>query len=1070
MREAYEQEKILLMKELEDVSAALASARGKSAFVSPPVDSPPNQVGNHSSVDHAYRQADQSSGNTIDSTCGPVSSASDTSSPNQHSLVHTPKKVNDFSISPLSKATPDSPSSDDISHQKRRVDDTSSDNYDMERNLHNYSHEQQISKDSLDSRYEVSASKSSSKQSPPENVVVVEGDIADDKFLTSSGRSRRGKEGFTKTDLNDMSPPTKGVVLSTPLSPPSDQDIEDLSYAVDDLKKRLAVEKERSRQARDQVMELEQLLETQRETFQRHLELEKDIAQNMNPNVTMSTSESSTTPVQMKNHESLSFSSQDSQVSTPFANLTPDLKGREQHQYSTNSFTDTIPFPSQKAQQELGTQSSSSSPASLGDRLTNQHLSPTDDRVKDSSNLLTASRAQTSPIIKEVAAEDPELWPPMTTMSNQLQTVLQEALDHVNSASTETHDHHESNTYIHGALHKNRLLSLLHESFVISERLLRASQNPEVEDKYMKVYYNKEKQNELDTGVQSDIQSTGKFAASGVGKELSGLVQRVNLLEDIFNDEGSTGEHVPDKHLYLLRELRGRVVYLEEAMQSEITRRQSEWNCEKEKLLRELEDARHEASTMSELSSDGVEMIKKRYEHALQDAQDALVEQASSFTKQIELLEVELERAKTRDASMTMNNSSSSSNNTLVGDMETHLHMQKLLDAAASETDKYRKQLRDLEAKHDRELEHMRSQFDKYRRAQEQIVTSLEQQVVHAERQGRIDRALHSGAEGHKAGGSDVFSVGGDSEVSLTEIFGHDSVSPVEAEAILREIGYRVRVKQSELKAVLRALSLAGAATSSEEQKVMTENRIKTPNEDLLEARVEAAGMEVEQLYRLLERERKNNSNIQKVVTFSDNITEQQLTEDKKDPDTTISQSSIRDTTSRSKSTGKKNVSTSVLLSTRKAYAQEIDDLKSKRLQLEEAALSHKTEVSKLRHIISELKDQMQSLREDNSRKSKLLSAIRASKASDDNALEQWRHEVSESEEKLKRANRSLASKEAIVRDLRSKLEQLEAQLKSKSMQLAEVGAVEAIGETAKSWSFSELRHRYKASELEKSR
>jgi hypothetical protein len=565
-----------------------------------------------------------------------------------------------------------------------------------------------------------------------------------------------------------------------------------------------------------------------------------------------------------------------------------------------------------------------------------------------------------------------------------------------------------------------------------------------------------------------------------VEQELSGVLQRVNTLEDIFSSEGTTGEHVPEKHLYLLRELRGRVLFLEEVVQAELTQRQSTWDQEKEQLLSQVQQARQEAASMSEMSSEGVEMIKKRYEHALTDAQDALVDQTASFTKQIEFLELELTRSKSQQnssfhSSFQVNSTSTAPPPPLAsGDMQGHLQMQKLLDTAANDADGYRKQVKDMHEKHATEVQHLRDHFEKYRKAQEQIVSSLEQQVAQAEQQGRIDRVMHvasSNADGGKLGGSEVFSVGGDSQDTLTDLFGHESVTPPEAEAVLREVAYRLRCKQAELKAVLRALSVAGAATASEEEKVM-QTRVKSASEDLLEARVEAADKEVQHLFRLLERERKHNGSVQKVVTFSESVHEQHSydLEDSRESTTAASQTT---SSNKLKSTAKKSSSaakTDMLLSSRKAFALEIDDLKTKKLQLEEAAVVHKSEVSKLKHFIGDLKEQIVSLREDNSRKSKLLSAIRASKSSDDNALEQWRHEVGESEDKLKRASRSIASKEGAIRDLKAKVEQLESELKAKAKQLAEVGAVETIGESSKSWSVAELRNRYKACELEKTR
>lgn len=60
-------------------------------------------------------------------------------------------------------------------------------------------------------------------------------------------------------------------------------------------------------------------------------------------------------------------------------------------------------------------------------------------------------------------------------------------------------------------------------------------------------------------------------------------------------------------------------------------------------------------------------------------------------------------------------------------------------------------------------------------------------------------------------------------------------------------------------------------------------------------------------------------------------------------------------------------------------------------------------ELDKLRTLATENKGQIHALREDNSRKTKLLGTLRAARAADVSALEQWRNEHKEMEENLKR-------------------------------------------------------------------
>lgn len=1177
MREAYEQEKLALMRELEAVSAALMKANTR------PIEgevSPHKWLNGESGI----KAQDRYSSGCSEHDGHYVNSGDDHANRlvQSHQASATPIK-NGIDVSPLSKSSDGTHNSNGMTDDERQRSSQrthSPNNHDRDTsNITDHdigvSEQNHFVKEGINSKLssrvefasetgstedfsDLMLSPSSEQERSPMNDARTKQSYIDHCPCRVSAQRGVGNDSIIsdvsfpshldKVPNRSKSPACHPPVLEGDSDREEELTHEYLTYAVRELKRRLSVEKDRARQARDQVSELEQLLETQREAFQRHLDLERDIAENMSPNATMSSKSSSTSgPNNAQGSQnnnmtwsstgtsSSSFQSPGSMPSTPFANMAPRFPLQDTS--IPNISTPAQPFPLQQHRPHQDDFSSSYESLRSGEHIQNDmqqhqqqhhhhhHLdeehppnssqyqsnqqspihqhSPNQiqqpiqqqgsGRLENHEQRLhsSLSRSSTPPVVKEVAAEDPALWPPLASMAHQLQQVLLEAKDHVqtiasergntssDASSMEGNSNQEgqakpSYTYMKGALYKNQLLSLLHEASVISERLHRSSKNPSIEEKYIR------KTLDVDSAEEPPFYlSPGKGSASALGQELNGVLDRVNTLEDIFSGEGdgeSLGGRIPEKHLYLLRELRGRVVYLEEVMHAELTQRQAEWERDKETLQRQVEEYRREAESMSELSNDGVDMIKKRYENALKDAQDALVDQTASFTKQIEYLELELVRSKEQHKVAPRVSYSLPADALPSGDMEGHLHMQKLLDSAVDDSDKYRNQLKEVHEKHTREVQQLREHFEKYRKAQEQIVTSLEQQVAQAEQQGRMDRIMHAAstnAEGGKLDRGEVFSVGGDSQDTFSDIFGHESVTPLEADSVLRETAYRLRCKQAELKAVLRALSVAGAATANEEGKVV-DSKDKSASEDLLEARVEAAGKEVQHLYRLLERERKHSGSTHKIVTFSESVLQDQQRndlEDSRESVTVASQTSSTNTATGTKSSAKKSSSskTDMLLSTRKAFAQEIDDLKHKKRNLEEDALSHKSEVAKLKHFIGDLKDQVAALREDNSRKSKLLSAIRASKSSDDNALEQWRHEVSESEEKLKRATRSIASKEGVIRDLKNKVESLEGKLKEKTKQLAEAGG-EGGGEQSKSWSLNELKSRYKASELEKAR
>ena len=97
-----------------------------------------------------------------------------------------------------------------------------------------------------------------------------------------------------------------------------------------------------------------------------------------------------------------------------------------------------------------------------------------------------------------------------------------------------------------------------------------------------------------------------------------------------------------------------------------------------------------------------------------------------------------------------------------------------------------------------------------------------------------------------------------------------------------------------------------------------------------------------------------------------------------------------------------------------------------------------------LRTQAAEAREQLQSLKEDVSRKAKLLVTLKEAKISDNATLDQWRSEAKEHEETIKRLQRSLVSKDALVRDLKSRLETVEELSRSREAALKDHAKVVA--------------------------
>ena len=101
-------------------------------------------------------------------------------------------------------------------------------------------------------------------------------------------------------------------------------------------------------------------------------------------------------------------------------------------------------------------------------------------------------------------------------------------------------------------------------------------------------------------------------------------------------------------------------------------------------------------------------------------------------------------------------------------------------------------------------------------------------------------------------------------------------------------------------------------------------------------------------------------------------------------------------------------------------------------------------EVVSLRTQAADAREQVQSLREDVSRKAKLLASLKEAKVGDNALLEQAKAEAREHEESAKRLQRAVASKDALARDLKARVEALEEQARAREAALKDHARVVA--------------------------
>lgn len=286
--------------------------------------------------------------------------------------------------------------------------------------------------------------------------------------------------------------------------------------------------------------------------------------------------------------------------------------------------------------------------------------------------------------------------------------------------------------------------------------------------------------NSSDNSAQTHrhTEDDGGFAAP-----FSSLLNRVKLMESDFSDD-----NIPERHLYLLRDIRVRVTELEKAVTREYTQKKENWESEKRSLLQQLREKTSLAEEIKIAQEEGFKKLRKRYEDALSAAEEALATNTTAAKHEVERLE-ELLHKNTRDSSESVGShrnkddkSSVLTNNT----MTEYVKLQQLLDKATDELESSKEKLRTVENQRANEINTLRTHFARFRRAQAEVVQSLEDQLEDMRSQS--------------------ITVGGSSSAldSYQSLVSGTVSSIAEAEDKLRRLAYRYHMKSVELDAVMR--------------------------------------------------------------------------------------------------------------------------------------------------------------------------------------------------------------------------------------------------------------------------
>jgi len=351
--------------------------------------------------------------------------------------------------------------------------------------------------------------------------------------------------------------------------------------------------------------------------------------------------------------------------------------------------------------------------------------------------------------------------------------------------------------------------------------------------------------------------SVGSSDARDHTAHLQSLADRVKMMESDFADD-----NIPERHLYLMRDLRMRVVELEKTLSEELQAQQSQWATERSALVRKAEENALLAEQVKAGQSDSMSTMRQRYEDALRSAEEALETNTNAAKSEVARLEQVLaqqtaELRETRaalaarpaaEASARSAAASAPAQNAThaapqpaaraptppihrastppvlpppppamkpeahllavpADNLNEFLRMQRLVSETNDQLDYARQQRLHSEALHAREVEELKSHYSRYRRAQAEVVRSLEDQLEDLQEQLSEARnnssAPISGNNNANQRGPSTRAAVEDSLAGGPSMATNLSTLP-EAEDVIRKMEFKYKVKTAELEAVMR--------------------------------------------------------------------------------------------------------------------------------------------------------------------------------------------------------------------------------------------------------------------------
>lgn len=289
------------------------------------------------------------------------------------------------------------------------------------------------------------------------------------------------------------------------------------------------------------------------------------------------------------------------------------------------------------------------------------------------------------------------------------------------------------------------------------------------------------------------FEQTDKLSFNPGGVEMSESMQtlanRVKLIESDLAER-----NVPERYLYLLRDLRIRVSELEQTFTMQLEKERERWAVERATLLKKDSETTAYANQILREKEDSVQTIKMRYEEALKKAEDTLEANTSAAKREIERLEELVKSLSNHLANEQQEKASiaeiSRNSSTGKSSAEEFFKMQKLLDHTSDELERSRQEVHHIHNQYSKDIDDLKHNFTKFRQAHDQLVKNLEEQLEESQLRENYSTSLSEDPS------------------MLSGFMLSSSAAPkkskIEVEERLRKLEYKYKSKCGELDAVLR--------------------------------------------------------------------------------------------------------------------------------------------------------------------------------------------------------------------------------------------------------------------------